>query len=84
MSESFILCCTKKALSSSHPNANFMGVFALWPVLRDHSIVFRKWPFLLTISTYRVGGSEKVQKPVYVIFEWSLTCAICSYDQSPL
>ena len=29
---------------------------------------FRKLPFLLTISTQRLGGSEKVQKPAYVIY----------------
>ena len=27
---------------------------------------------LSTISSARVGGSEKVQKPAHVIFEWSL------------
>ena len=50
--------------------------------IRDHSNItqsldwvggFRKWPFLLTIITYRVGGTEKVQKPAYIIFEWSPT-----------
>ena len=49
--------------------------------VRDHSNItqsldwvdgFIKWPFSLTITQYIVGGSEKVQKPAYVIFEWSL------------
>ena len=35
---------------------------------------FRKWSFLLTISSC---GSENVQKPTYIIFKWSLNQLYC-------
>ena len=51
--------------------------------LRKLSTGFRKWQFLLTTyqyinhhHAYTVGGSVKVPKPAYVIYEWSLRYAI--------